>query len=267
MVANWIRQQTLIIILASLLSMVSSPVQARPGGGGHGGGAGHTVAAPGCFRGGPGWGGYGRGFYGYGYGYPGFYGYGLGLGLGLGVGYGLGYGYGYGYGYDPGYPYYYPGYYGYPPPSAYPVVVNPSGTATQVVANPSASSGPGLPPGPYATSGAGLQQGSVQTAAGATHPLATGPVQLTDSNVLLNVRVPASATVRINGANTTQVGPRREFVSSGLVPGRIYTFVVNVHWEESAGRPVDLERRLQVQGGERRSIDFTQPPPQPDMTK
>jgi uncharacterized protein (TIGR03000 family) len=75
--------------------------------------------------------------------------------------------------------------------------------------------------------------------------------------VLLSIRVPADATVRINGVPTTQMGPRREFMSSGLSPGRTYTFVVTAHWTESSGKPVALERRISVQGGERRNVDFT----------
>jgi uncharacterized protein (TIGR03000 family) len=198
------------------------------GGGGHGGGAGHALVHggfPGCgFRGGLGY----RGFYrypGFFYGFPGFYGFGLGLGLGYGMGYGYG-GYGYGYPYYPyagGYPVYVT--LGYGPPAA--------------AACPVAGQGPAP----------GASAGSVPTA----------PIRLTDSDMLLSIRVPPNAVVRINGEKTNQTGPRREFLSSGLSPGRTYTFVVTAQWTEPDGQAVQLERRVQVQGGERRNVDFLMP--------
>jgi uncharacterized protein (TIGR03000 family) len=209
------------------------------GGVGHGGGAGHAFAG-GFHGGGLGHhGGFGPGrFYGYpGYfGYPGFYGFGLGLGLGYGLGYGMGYGPGYGYGY--GYPY-------YPYPAAYPVYVNP---------------GYG-PPGaaPYGCPVAG-QTPAPGAPAG---PAPGGPARLTDTDMLLNIRVPPDAIVRINGVPTTQQGPRREFVSSGLSPGRTYTFVVTARWPGPDGKVIDHEQRVHVQGGERRNVDFVTPLPMP----
>jgi uncharacterized protein (TIGR03000 family) len=79
--------------------------------------------------------------------------------------------------------------------------------------------------------------------------------------VILSIRVPADAVVRINGEKTTQSGPRREFAASGLVPGRSYTFAINAQWTAPDGEVVDLQRRVSVQGGERRAIDFLMPPP------
>jgi uncharacterized protein (TIGR03000 family) len=188
---------------------------------GHGGGPGHALAGPGYY--GRGYGYYGRG-YGY-YGYPGF----IGLGLGVGVGYGWGYPY-YPYGY--GYPVYVDVASG-PPPS---VAIPPSGFRP---------SGPEQVPAP-------LPPGN---------PTGSGPVRLTDTDMLLSIRVPPDAIVRINGTQTNQNGPRREFMSSGLTPGRSYTFVVTAQWTEPNGQVVELERRIPVQGGERRNVDFTMPSP------
>jgi uncharacterized protein (TIGR03000 family) len=204
--------------------------------GGHGGGAGHTLAAG---RFGPG---YGRGFYGPGYGH-GFYGPGFyGLGLGVGLGYGLGYGYNYGY----PYPYYYgypyaPAGYGYPAP----VYVNPGCVAAPPAGGPAVAAGGAVPGG--------------AVPAGASGPGAAGPVRLTESDVMLSIRVPPEAVVHINGTQTGQTGPRREFVSSGLVPGRSYTFDVVARWTGPDGRVVQREQRLPVQGGERRAVDFLTP--------
>jgi uncharacterized protein (TIGR03000 family) len=175
--------------------------------------------APGYFHG---WYGPG-GFRGY-YRYPGWY--------GVGVGFGLGYGYWYGYPYYPYYPY------GY----EYPVYVDPAAGPVPYPAYPPAGWVPGQPP-----------------PAGPGNPAAAGPVRLTDSDVLLRIRVPADAIVRINGAPTAQQGMRREFVSSGLIPGRSYTFVVTAQWTEPNGRTVEQERRISVQGGDRRTVDFLSP--------
>jgi uncharacterized protein (TIGR03000 family) len=79
--------------------------------------------------------------------------------------------------------------------------------------------------------------------------------------VALSIRVPPDAVVRINGRPTTQNGPRREFLSSGLVPGSTYTFVLTARWTGSDGQPVEREQRVQLQGGERRNVDFLAPPP------
>jgi uncharacterized protein (TIGR03000 family) len=90
---------------------------------------------------------------------------------------------------------------------------------------------------------------------------AVQPVRLTEADVLLSIRVPSDAVVRINGEKTTQTGPRREFLSSGLLPGRSYTFTVSAAWTAANGEAVEVQRRIAVQGGERRTIDFLMPPP------
>jgi uncharacterized protein (TIGR03000 family) len=220
---------TLMILATATLA----PAQ-HGGGGGHGGGAGHGNV--GGWHGGPGWrggpygwhGAYPYGYRGYGYwGYPGWYGVGLGVGVGVGAAY-------WGYGYP---------YYGYPYPAyGYPVYVNPGygGAAPPVGAAPAGPPPDGAP------------------AAGG--PNAPPPPQvLNESNVLFSVRVPADAQVWINETITSQTGPRREFVSSGLLPGKTYTFTIRAQWTGPDGKPTAQERRVTVQGGERRAIDFTGP--------
>lgn len=169
---------------------------------------------------------YGPGFRGY-YRYPGW--------CGVGLGFGVGYGYWYGYPYYPYYPY------GYD----YPIYVAP-------IAGP--------PPNAYPPAGWSAGQGPAPVPSGS--PAGAAPVRFSDTDVLLSIRVPPDAVVRINGVPTTQNGPRREFVSSGLVPGRTYTFVVTARWTGPNGQAVELERRLSVQGGERRHVDFFLPSPQ-----
>jgi uncharacterized protein (TIGR03000 family) len=197
------------------------------GGGGHGGGW-HGGGGHGGYHGGYYHGGYNRGYYGWGgYGY-GYYPYGLGIGLALGYGLGSGYG-GYGgYGYSSGYG---PGYYD--------------------GANLDYYYGQQPPPG-YDPNMAGP--------GGAPN----GIVNLTDGDVLFNVRVPANATVWVNGGQTTQTGPRREFMSSGLTPGKTYNFEIRAQWEQG-GKIVDQTRKVPIQGGERRTVDFLSAPAAPPV--
>jgi uncharacterized protein (TIGR03000 family) len=212
------------MLAAVVVGLGSSLTGVGRGGEGHGGGGGHAL------------GGYGlRGGYAYGfrgglgyrccYGYPGWYPFGLGLGLGCALAYDYGYAY-------------------YPYPVCSPIYISPG------YGSPPAASAPACP---VAAQG---------PAPGAPDSMAPGaPVRLTDTDVLLSIRVAPDAVVRINGTQTTQDGPRREFVSSGLAPGRTYPFVVTARWTGPNGQAVQLEQLVHVQGGERRKIDFLAPPP------
>lgn len=238
---RWVLGGISALVSAALLTGLPPFVRgAGHGGGGHGGGGGHTFGGfhGGGFHGGVfhGHGFYGRGFYGrgfYGGHYPGFFGYGYpwwysGFGLGVGLGYGLGYGYGY-----PSYPYPGPGY-GGPAYYAPPVCVAPP---------PPPVAAPVVPAAPV------------------------GVAQVSAGEVLFSIRVPDSADVWINGEKTTQSGPRREFVSSGLEQGRTYTFDIRARWPAADGTTVQLERRVSVHGGERRTVDFLLPVPSPNPVR
>jgi uncharacterized protein (TIGR03000 family) len=157
--------------------------------------------------------------------YRGYYAYPGCYGLGIGIGVGGYYGYPYG-------PY---GPYG-PPAYVYPAY--------------------GLPPDGYPFAGPAGAPGAP--------PQPPQPPVLTDADVALSIRVPPDAVVRINGQQTAQAGPRREFMASGLSAGRTYTFSVSAHWTAPDGTDVGLERRVSVQGGERRTIDFLMPAPPRD---
>jgi uncharacterized protein (TIGR03000 family) len=198
---------------------LGSTLSCEAGNEGHGGGAGHAPGGYG-YRGGYCYGFRGGfGYRGY-YGYPGWYPWAFGVGLGSALAY------------DCAYPY-------YPYPYGCPVYVTPGycpGPAANGPVYPVAAQGP-APGGP---------------------PVGA-PVRLTDMDVLLSIRVPADAIVRINGEQTSQQGPRREFASSGLVPGRCYTFVVSARWAGANGQAMEREQRIQVRGGERRTVDFLTP--------
>jgi uncharacterized protein (TIGR03000 family) len=81
------------------------------------------------------------------------------------------------------------------------------------------------------------------------------------NDVSLMIHTPPESTVWINGIKTTQTGSSREFVSTGLVPGRTYTYEIRALWTDSDGKTKDHERRIPVQAGEKRIIDFTLPSP------
>src|SRR5579883_1580302 len=225
----------LIASLAFCVGATKASAAGGHGGGGHGGGAGHVAG----FHGGHGFhGGYGyHGFYGYPY--YGFYGFGLGLGLGYGVGY------------DYGYPSY-----GVPYGAGYPLVANPApGTTpngTTTLPDGSASPAQGTPPNALPIGLAGQ--------------IPTLPGRSSDSELALIVRVPADATVWVNGVKTTQKGTRREFNSTGLEQGRSYTFSVRAQWTGANGSVVETDRRITVQAGERRSLDFMSVPALPPAT-
>jgi uncharacterized protein (TIGR03000 family) len=222
---------TLSTFILALGTMAISSGTNKANAQGHGGGGGHFAGS--FARGGyGGYGGYGRGGYGgYGYGGRGWgyggYGWGWGgFGWGLGLGLGLGY-YGgpyYGYPYYPysGYPYG-PYAYGY---SAYPYAAGYAGP------------NPNMPPNPVSQAGG-----------------------VVSSDVTLMIRTPPDATVSINGTKSTQTGTSREFVSTGLAPGRSYTFTIRAEWKTADGKMMDHERSIPVQAGERRLIDFTLPSP------
>jgi uncharacterized protein (TIGR03000 family) len=162
----------------------------------------------------------GRCGYGYGgYGYRG--GYGCGWGWGWGVGVGWGWGWGYPYPVYADYPYY---------PNGYP-----------------ACQAPGYPP-----PAGGAAPSSGVTGAPNLPGAPTGDAALT-------ILVPADALVWVNGEKTTQSGPRRDFVSSGLAPGRSYTFEVRTEWKGQDGRPVDLVQRIPMQAGDKRAISISIP--------
>lgn len=86
----------------------------------------------------------------------------------------------------------------------------------------------------------------------------TEAAPLSDSEVRFTVRVPVDATIWINDAKTTQTGEVREFVSSGLTPGKKYTYAIRAKWKE-AGKDVERTESIKVQGGERRMVSFPAP--------
>jgi uncharacterized protein (TIGR03000 family) len=73
---------------------------------------------------------------------------------------------------------------------------------------------------------------------------------------LINVALPAEATLSFQGQPTSQTGTVREFESPPLGAGRNYTYDVRAAWRTEDGRLVSRSRRLTVHAGDRLTVDF-----------
>jgi len=65
----------------------------------------------------------------------------------------------------------------------------------------------------------------------------------------------ADATVWFDNAPTTQQGMERTFNSPPLLSGGTYTYTIRARWMEN-GRPVERERRVNVQPGQVVNVNF-----------
>ena len=167
--------------------------------------------------------GYGKGYYGYGRGYYG-YGYGPGLGLGLGL-----YAAPYAYDYSSAY---------YSPPSVIVASPGPAPAETAVAS-----------PGPVPAETAGV-------------PAPVPPPTADDGLAMVQVIVPADATVWFNGQLTTTGGEQRVYASPALTPGLDYHYVIHARWTDG-GRVVNQTRTIVVRAGAHVGVDFTRPEPLP----
>jgi uncharacterized protein (TIGR03000 family) len=77
--------------------------------------------------------------------------------------------------------------------------------------------------------------------------------------VLINVRVPVTAEIWLDGEKTTQTGERRQYVSPPLNAGQVYTYEVRAKWTEN-GQPVDQTRKVRFQAGASVTLNFMTPP-------
>jgi uncharacterized protein (TIGR03000 family) len=81
------------------------------------------------------------------------------------------------------------------------------------------------------------------------------PLQTT---ALVNVWVPADATLRFEGIRTEERGPFRRFTTPPLIPGREYAYDIDATWTEN-GRQVTRTRHVPVRAGDRLYVDFRLP--------
>jgi len=87
----------------------------------------------------------------------------------------------------------------------------------------------------------------------AVNPPAAAPAPTGSAQI--QVDVPASARVYFDGTPTTQTGPSRDYVTSGLTPGVPYRYTVRVEWQEG-GRTVERSRTVSFMAGARVHLDF-----------
>ena len=71
--------------------------------------------------------------------------------------------------------------------------------------------------------------------------------------------VPADAEVFVDGAATKQRGTQRVFETPALEVGKKFTYEIRVKWT-AAGKAVDNTRKVEVTGGAKVRVDFTEPP-------
>ncbi len=82
----------------------------------------------------------------------------------------------------------------------------------------------------------------------------TGP----DNKAHIWLRVPADATVWVDGVKTKQTGEARHFFSPPLRPGKNYTYRLLVRWTKD-GKKVEKSRDVAVHAGADVRLDFTRP--------
>jgi len=78
--------------------------------------------------------------------------------------------------------------------------------------------------------------------------------------VTLNVRVPASADVWLNGTPVATANGFQQYASPPLTPGQNYTYDVKARWMEN-GQAVEQTRQLTVHAGDVLNVNFTAPAP------
>jgi uncharacterized protein (TIGR03000 family) len=81
--------------------------------------------------------------------------------------------------------------------------------------------------------------------------------ELRPARALIDVRLPAEATLSFQGVTMTESGSVREFQSPTLLPGRTYTYDVVATWKDDEGREVVQTRRLTVRAGDHLDVDLS----------
>jgi uncharacterized protein (TIGR03000 family) len=76
----------------------------------------------------------------------------------------------------------------------------------------------------------------------------------------VNVVVPATAELFVDGIRTSTTGSDRTFITPLLELGLDYTYLVLVRWNEN-GMPVEQTRTVKVFSGAQVRVDFTRPQP------
>jgi uncharacterized protein (TIGR03000 family) len=81
------------------------------------------------------------------------------------------------------------------------------------------------------------------------------PVEPPPTSVLITVRLPAEASLTIDGARTTQTGQERQFVSPPLPTDKVFVYTLKATWTAD-GKKVEREKKVEVSAGARVSVDM-----------
>jgi uncharacterized protein (TIGR03000 family) len=101
-----------------------------------------------------------------------------------------------------------------------------------------------------------------------TAELSTRP---TGQAALIDVVVPADATLSFQGVTMSEPGTLRQFQSPLLQPNRSYTYDIQASWKTSDGQQVVRSRQLTVHAGDHLNVDLSRdtlpPPSEPDYER
>jgi len=73
---------------------------------------------------------------------------------------------------------------------------------------------------------------------------------------LIDVTLPADATLSFQGVTMTERGTQREFQSPPLEPGRNYSYDLRATWKAKDGQEVVRTRHITVRAGDRQAVDL-----------
>jgi uncharacterized protein (TIGR03000 family) len=81
-----------------------------------------------------------------------------------------------------------------------------------------------------------------------------------DDTARITVTLPADAELYVDGYETKEVGPARDFVTPPLARGKDFSYSIRAVWTED-GKPVEKTRKVTFQAGSQMRVDFTSPLP------
>ena len=105
----------------------------------------------------------------------------------------------------------------------------------------------------------GLSVAAVCVFVGAMFAQTIPPLAPPDKTIVI-LRLPADATVTIDGKSMTQKGTERFFITPTLEPGYTYFLELAARWTDM-DRERFVKRRIAFKAGQSRIVDLTQPEP------
>src|SRR5260370_346946 len=77
----------------------------------------------------------------------------------------------------------------------------------------------------------------------------------TDNRARLRVRLPAAATLSIDGDATQQTGADRDCITPPLEPGKTFTYTLKAQWQQG-DEPVEKTQKVEVRANQVSQADF-----------